>query len=342
MTDAEMLQVLVPLFIVLMTFSAFAGEREDGTLRQLLSLGVAPRRLALGKVAGIAAALGMILLPATVLGVVALALTSETGAVALDASRGVLLVALSLVYFAAIVAVSLGVSARARLSRVALIVLLAFWFANSLVASRLVSDAASSLYPTPSAIEFQRGMDADINDQKEMQQRLERRKAELLRHYQVDNVDALPVAFSGVSLQEGEEHGNEVFDHHYGRSFDTYDRQNAVYQIGGVLAPMLAMRSLSMGLAGTDFNQHRHFITAAESYRRLIQRTMNTDIMTNQKRGTVYLAGRELWDKVPEFEYTAPSTAWVLRHVRWSIVILAAWLLVAIWWMLRPLGRGTF
>jgi ABC-2 type transport system permease protein len=341
MTAAEMLQVLVPLFIVLMTFSAFAGEREDGTLRQLISLGVAPRRLALGKAAGIAAALGMILLPATILAVVGLALTSDTGAITVDVSRGVLLVAFYLMYCAAIVAVSLGVSARARSSRVALIVLLTFWFANSLVASRLVSDLAAWLHPTPSAIEFQKALDADIDDQREMQQRLERRKAELMRQYQVNNVDALPVAFSGVSLQEGEEHGNEVFDHHYGRLFDTYDRQNAIYQIGGVLAPMLAMRAVSMGLAGTDFNQHRHFVTAAESYRRVIQRTMNNDIMTNQKRGTVYLAGRELWDKVHEFEYTAPSTGWVLRHVRWSIMILSAWLAVATWWMLRSVGSGT-
>jgi ABC-2 type transport system permease protein len=34
MTAAEVLQVLAPLFIVLMTFAAFAGEREQGTLRQ--------------------------------------------------------------------------------------------------------------------------------------------------------------------------------------------------------------------------------------------------------------------------------------------------------------------
>ena len=48
MTAAETMQVLVPLFIVLMTFSAFAAEREQGTLRQLLSLGVKPADLALG------------------------------------------------------------------------------------------------------------------------------------------------------------------------------------------------------------------------------------------------------------------------------------------------------
>jgi ABC-2 type transport system permease protein len=341
MTGAETLQVLVPLFIVLMTFSAFAGEREQGTLRQLLSLGVSARRLALGKAAGIAMALALILVPSAILGVVALALTSDGGAIADDPARGALLVLFYLVYFAAIVAVSLGVSARARSSRVALIVLLTFWFANSLVASRMVSDLAAWLHPTPSAVEFQGALEAELNNQKEMQERLERRKAELLRQYSVDTVDALPIAFSGISLQEGEEHGNEVFDHHYGRLFDTYDRQNAVYQLGGIAAPMLAIRSVSMGLAGTDFAQHRHFVTAAESYRRLIQRTMNGDIAEHQKRGSVYLAGRELWEKVPEFEYTAPATSWVLGNVRASVAILLLWLVAAVAWMVRPLRLGA-
>jgi ABC-2 type transport system permease protein len=104
---------------------------------------------------------------------------------------------------------------------------------------------------------------------------------------------------------------------------------------------MLAMRSLSMGLAGTDFKQHRHFITAAEAYRRVIQRTMNTEIMAHPPKNGVYLAGRELWEKVPEFEYEAPPTSWVLANTRWSIAVLALWLLLAAAWMSRPLTTSV-
>lgn len=80
LTGATVLQVLIPLMIVMLTFSAFSTEREQGTLRQLLSLGVKRSHLAAGKALGIAWALGMLLIPATVLGVVALSLTSENGA----------------------------------------------------------------------------------------------------------------------------------------------------------------------------------------------------------------------------------------------------------------------
>uniref|UniRef100_UPI00387EBF32 ABC transporter permease n=1 Tax=Chloracidobacterium thermophilum TaxID=458033 RepID=UPI00387EBF32 len=39
-----MLQYLLPLLIIVLAFDALAGEREHGTLRYLLSLGVRPGR----------------------------------------------------------------------------------------------------------------------------------------------------------------------------------------------------------------------------------------------------------------------------------------------------------
>jgi ABC-2 type transport system permease protein len=341
MTAAETLQVLIPLFIVLMTFSAFAGEREQGTLRQVLSLGVSRRDLVLGKALGIAMALGLILVPATIVGVAALALTSAGGLLAGDPGRAVWLFFAYLAYFIVVIAISLAISARTRSTRLALVILLTFWFANGLVASRAISDLAAAVHPTPSAVEFQKALERDLNDEAEMQRRLDKRKAALFQQYGVASLDALPVAFSGISLQEGEEHGNEVFDHHYGRLFAQYAKQNAVHQLGALAAPMLAVRALSMGLAGTDFEQHRHFISAAEEYRRDIQRVMNGDIAANQKKGEVYLAGRELWERVPDFEYEAPSTSWVLGHQQWSLIILAAWLVASVALMLRSAGTAS-
>ena len=156
-----------------------------------------------------------------------------------------------------------------------------------------------------------------------------------MRQYNVDNIDALPIAFSGISMQEGEEHGNEVFDRHYGRLFDRFEQQDRVYQLGGVVAPMLSVRAMSMGLAGTDFQQHRHFATAAETYRRDIQRLMNGDIAANQKKGQVYLADHTLWEQVPEFGYTAPGTSWVVGNYTTSLVVLALWTVAALGFMVR-------
>ncbi|MEZ5287944.1 MAG: ABC transporter permease subunit [Vicinamibacterales bacterium] len=131
---AEVLQVLLPLFIVLMSFAAFSGEREQGTLRQLLSVGARPRDLALGKALGLAAGLGMVLLPATLLAAAALALSTREGLLADDPQRVAALAGSYVAYYGILIAVALVVSAWARSSRLALVVLLTFWFANSLVA----------------------------------------------------------------------------------------------------------------------------------------------------------------------------------------------------------------
>jgi ABC-2 type transport system permease protein len=341
LTAAEGMLVLMPLFIILVTFATFAGEREQGTLRQLASLGVSRPTLAAGKALGVSAALAIVLIPAAIMGVIGLSLTAEFGALSRDVPRAALLLALYLAYFAIVIALSIGVSARARSSRTALVTLLSFWFVNSLVAPRAASDLAAAVSPTPSAIEFQRAMDEELNDNRELEQRLAARREALMREHKVSSADGLPVNFAGISMQEGEEHGNEVFDRHFGRLFDGYGRQNAIAQAGALVAPLIPMRALSMALAGTDFMHHRDFVRAAEDYRRGIQRVMNDDIARHSKPGVVYTAGRELWERVPEFAYQAPSTRAVLSAYRWSLALLGLWLAAAVWLAGRSVARAV-
>jgi ABC-2 type transport system permease protein len=331
LTAAEGFLVVLPLFIVLVSFTAFAGEREQGTLRQLLSLGVTRRALVTGKALGIGAALALVVVPVTAVGLLVLASTSDFAGLRSDLSRAALLAAAYLLYFATFVAISLGVSAWARSSRAALVLLLAFWFVNSLIVTRAMSDLAAWLYPTPSAVEFQTAMDKDLSNQEEMRIRLERRRQELMREYNAPSMDAVPINFSGISLQEGEDHGNEVFDRHYGGLFERYQSQNRALQWAGAVAPMLPIRSISMALAGTDFAHHRDFVQAAEEYRRNIQRVMNADIARNARPGIAYTAGLDLWSQVPPFAYDMPGVGWVLARNWSSVLLLLAWLGASIW-----------
>jgi ABC-2 type transport system permease protein len=335
LTAAESFVVILPLFIVLASFTAFAGEREHGTLRQLLSLGVPRRALVIGKALGVTTGLALVVVPATLLGVVALAYSAEFGGLFDDVPRATLLMGAYLLYFASFIAVSLGVSARARSSRMALVVLLAFWFVNSLIVARAAADLAGWLHPSPSAIEFQQAMEKELSDTDALQARLEGLRQQLMQQHNVTSIDAVPINFSGISLQEGEEHGNEVFDRHYGRLFDIYGAQNRVVQWAGFAAPMLPIRSLSMALAGTDFVHHRDFVMAAETYRRDIQRVMNDDIARNSRPGVAYLANSDLWAKVPEFTYALPNASWALRQAAPSLLLLLMWVAGTVWFASR-------
>ena len=125
LTAAGTLLVLMPLFIILTTFSAFSGEREQGTLRAVLSLGVTPRVLAAGKAAGVGVSLALVLVPAAAMALVGLSLTSGFGDWRPDGGRALVLGTAFLSYFVTVAALALGVSARASSSRAALTVLLA-------------------------------------------------------------------------------------------------------------------------------------------------------------------------------------------------------------------------
>ncbi len=325
LTASGVLQVLVPLLIVLLTFSAFAGEREQGTMRQVLSLGVPRGALGAGKVLGIAAALGLLLVPAALAGS-ALLVWSEPASAASTLGRIGLLAFAYLLYFAAFAGVALAISAKARSSRAALIYILGFWILNCLIAPRAVVDLSKRFDPTPSSFAFTTGIERDVRSAAHP----EEFRREVLKKYGVDSVDKLPVSFSGLSLQKGEDDNAAVYDRHYHDLWDRYERQNLTQQRSAIAAPLLAVRSLSMALSGTNFEEHRHFATAAEDYRRFFIRKINEDITANAiAHPGVYTRGNDLWSTIPAFQYEAPSLGGVVSGQVWSIVILFLWFAAA-------------
>ena len=332
LTAAQVLQHLVPLLIILLTFGALAGERERGTLRQLLATGIGRRDLAAGKALGVAGALGLLLVPAALVGAAALVVASP-GPAASPLARGTVLAGVYLAYFTAFLALSFAVSAWARSARTALVVLLAVWVVNGLVAPRVAVDLSKWLHPTPSALEFARTVEqemasgaGDISppDRDASTQRL-------LAEYGVARVEDLPINAVGVYLQESEEFGNRIFDRNYGALWDTFERQSVVHETVALAAPLLAVRTLSMGLAGTDVEQHRHFAVAAETYRRDLMRQMNGDMTENSLTGDfTYTVGAEVWEAVPPLQYAAPTLGWVLGNRVLSLLVLGTWLVGAI------------
>ncbi|HEV7443611.1 MAG TPA: DUF3526 domain-containing protein [Steroidobacteraceae bacterium] len=329
LTVALVLQVVLPLVVILFAFSAFAGERERGTLRQLLSLGLRARDLVLGKMLGLGGALALIVAPAVAFGAVALALTGPTVGLA----RFVLLALVYLLYLGTFLMLALAVSARAPSSRFALVFLLGFWSLNCLLAPRMLADVASALYPLPEPISFKTRMQTALADPEGAPAAAVReRTAELLKQYGVTRTEDLPVNIAGVSLQLGEEHGYEIFEHFYGELFSPMEQQNALLQRSAALFPLMGVHAVSMGLAGTDLAQHRDFIRAAEDHRRNEIKIINDDIYAHPvKRDEVYLGDRAVWAKVPEFEYAPPGIGWVLQQHAAALVLLFAWFAFAAW-----------
>jgi len=330
LTAAAVLQVLMPLLIVFLAFPAVAGEREQGTLRQVMSLGVRPSALVAGKALGLTLALALIAVPALAMGVGVLIMagpeSARTWPHALALGTGYA------VYLGIFLAASLAVSALARSSRVALIVLLGFWIVNAMVAPRLATDLARRAVPTPSAFQFAEAIRSDIkagidgHDPEDA--RLERLKRETLAKHNVETVEELPINFQGVALQAGEEYGNAVFDRHYGALWKAFSGQDSLRQWLGFAFPTLAIRDLSMALAGTDNARAHDFAESAEAYRRDLVKALNRDLEVNgADLGFMYQAGPELWKSMPVFRYRPPSLGATLESLRLAWWSLLLWLI---------------
>jgi ABC-2 type transport system permease protein len=322
LTVALVLQVLLPLVIIMLGFNTFAGERERGTLRQLLSVGLRPRDLVTGKMLGFAAALALIAGPAVLLGAAILALIGPAG----GELRFMLLAVAYLLYLGIYLFLTLAVSARASSSRLALVGLLAFWAVNCLIAPRVMSDLAAELYPLPEGVAFKARLQAALHDPTGPSIMMKDRTAELLRKYSVTREQNLPLNLAGLSLQVGEDYGYVVFGKFYNELYAPMEAQNRVLQIAAVVFPQLSIQAVSMGLAGTDLDQYRDFARAAEEHRRAELKIINDDILEHPvKAGEMHLGDHELWAKVPAFQYQAPAIGWVLSNHALTFILLALW-----------------
>ena len=335
LTMAFVLQILVPLVIVLLAFSAFTGERERGTLRQLLSIGVRPTQLLVGKGLAIMAAVGALLLPMALLGFIALGFAGNQHASMTNLyERSAWLILGYAIYLTGFIALALGASAASSSSRKALIVLLAFWVVNGFIAPRIMTDLARLFCPSPTKVEFQNG----INEARkatfghdETHPAFAAFRDEVLKKYNVARIEDLPVSFRGLSLRKDDENGYRIYDQHYGALWATYASQERIRAIAGFAFPLAALRPFSMGLAGTDTFHQNQFATAAELYRRQIQTAMSEDLIQHHKNGdTNYVSNRQLWEKIPALEHKIPEAGTAIAQQSLNLGILLAWIFATI------------
>lgn len=329
---AFVLQTVLPLMALLLGHAAWAGEREQGTLRQLLSLGVRPTQLMVGKALTAAALLlALLLLAGAGLG---LGLLLGGDELSFSADQGLRLLAMVLaygLYLLGFLLLALAVSAAVPNPRLALITLLAFWLLNSFLLPRWVSETVRLSDPLPTAATFRSAIAADKKQQfghDEKHPGFIAFRERVLRQYGVSNIEALPVSFRGLSLREDDAAGYRIFDQHFGRLQAQVEAQDARRAAAGMVFPLLALQPLSMAMAGTDNRHQHHFVRAAEAHRRVIQTAASQDLIDNAKPGDAgYTAPPDLWRRIAAFSYSPPTVVWAWQSQGRNLAALLLWCL---------------
>jgi ABC-2 type transport system permease protein len=134
-----------------------------------------------------------------------------------------------------------------------------------------------------------------------------------------------------VALLESERDETSLYNRHFAELFQRWSRQSLSMERLGIVAPTLAARALSAAFAGTDDAHDRDFADAASQYRSAMLTTLNGELAGSGRFNAFdYTRGRDLWEKVPAFDYDPPALRWALAVRMWSAIALAAWLAVAV------------
>ena len=336
LSGAMILQLLMPLLIIFLGFTAFSGERESGTLRQVLSMGVSNRQLLWGKALGIGGVVVVIVGLCVAAGGLALSLTDLSVANESLGARVTLMALAYLLYGAVFLFLTLAVSAWAKNARTALMVLIGFWAFAGFIAPKAAVEISKAAHPTPA---FGKWM-ADMRSH-QMRGidgvppflRFQQESEAIFAEYGAESIAELPVYVGALRLQKFEEYDFPVFEQHYGQLRDSYTDQRRLQDRIGFVAPTLPLRSLSMTLAGTDLIRHIEFADAAETYRRDMVTKINgylgeaaVSMNAGHGGGNVLVADEAVFAIVPPFRFESRGLGAALEEHTGNFIALLLWL----------------
>lgn len=329
LTPAFVLQVLAPLLLIFLAFTAVARERERGTLRLLLAQGLDGRRLLAGKLlghAGIALAIGT---PAFV---ALLWLTATTEGASWSAALLLILgYAAWLLIWAALAVI---VSALVPRSRDALAVLVGMWIVGVVLLPRALPGVAACRAILPTRIETEVALHRDlarIGDSHDPDDPyFAGFKAKVLTRYGVARVEDLPVQYAGLVALEGERLSTDLYARAAADMAAREGEQNGLVHAFAGLSPLIAIRQLSMALAGSDLAGHQDFLGQAEAFRYRFVQTLNrmqAEKIPNVNAGIDPRVSADHWRTVPRFAFQPRDPLSDRGPITVNLVILAGWLL---------------
>ena len=330
---ALVLQILVPLFIIFIGFHTVAGLKQNGVLKILLCQKASYLDILLGKTAGIAAVTWALFLPLLLVSLLTgvMLLPSDFGSE--DFMRVGLIVLLYGLYFLVITMLVVAVSAMSSNARNALMVLVLIWILFFVVVPKSAQTLGNSLYSAPDKIAFEHAIEADVSKEGDSHDpndpHFSELKAATLKKYGVDSIQALPVNYGALVMQEGENISSRIFNKHYDQLIQIYKAQNSISSYMSFADPFLAIRNISMNLAGTDFDTFTEFQKQTEKYR--FEKTKNlNEIHLNQisyKEDSKQKVSARNFQQQPEFKFQPVSIQDNLVNGALSLAALIFWII---------------
>jgi ABC-2 type transport system permease protein len=324
---ALLLQLILPLLLIFLVFSAIRTERESDRFRILLVQGGDFRQILFGKIMAYWL-LSVLFLIVTL----SLQLILQSEKLTNDVILRTCLIGMGYAaFYWIVVCLTTYLSANLRQAGTALSLMLACWILWGVFLPKISGTIAEQLYQLPTRQEFSEGMTADRKDgldgHNPEEEKLAVLKDSVLQKYQVETVEELPVNFDGILMQADEEIGNVVWDKHFGNLHEVLRQQKAFTQVSSIPNPLQSLQSLSMGLSGTDYFHHADFMLKAEEYRRAFIKELNDKhAYGGSKTGDwEWAADQEFYRSLEDFTYSSIPLDQVFSILWSDVLILFGW-----------------
>ncbi|MDI9337564.1 MAG: DUF3526 domain-containing protein [Alphaproteobacteria bacterium] len=334
-TVAFIFYTLLPLFIIFMCFNSFTIEKEEKTLKLMLSQGIGLDVIAWGKIEGFSKCLAWVFLPCLLISF-GLVIIGTPGGVSFNTFMRLFLNTIVFGgYFFVFICLSVLVSIWSKSSRNALLILLGVWVMMCIIIPKLSANLGGFIFKAPKNFEFTESIRKEvlegIDGHHSADVRLNKLKQTILAEYNVDSLSQLPINFDAIVMQEAEKHSSQVYKKYFDSLEKIYQKQNYISDIFSLIDPFITVRNFSMSLAGTDYKTALEFQRQAEQYRYNMVEKLQNHMRDYSKTGDWEIKVNEnFFAKIPEFKFKKFSINDTITQNWLSIISLFVWIQLCI------------
>ncbi len=337
---ALLLQLVLPLILFFIGFSSVAADRQNGTLKILLSQGATWKEILFGKSIGL---LGISLLFYIPIFLVVTITFLVFGDQAVKDFRWIRLLIIGLGYLAFLFVVSaltIIVSTSSSNPKNALLRLLGIWLLLVVLLPKSAQAMGNYWFPTPSKLAFQSAIEKEAIQKGDSHNpddpHYNKLRDSVLTAHNVSEVTDLPFNYSGFVMREGEKITSNLYKKHHANLINIYRNQNDVTRFSSFINPFTAIKQLSMIMAGTDFSSYIDFQYQADTYRYQLAQAMNElqmEYISPKKKsgseGKTHVVGHEHWEEFSDFSHKPMTFSNSIKEAFPILTSMILWIIIA-------------
>ncbi|WP_299600397.1 DUF3526 domain-containing protein [uncultured Aquimarina sp.] len=338
---ALLLQLVLPIILFFIGFSGVARDKQNGTLKILLSQGARWKEILFGKSIGLFMISLLFFAPILLLVIIALFFLESPISQDFRWLRLIIIAVSYLAFLFILSAITITISTSSNSPKNALLRLLGIWLLLVILLPKSAQAMGNYWFPTPSKLAFQSAIEKEVIQKGDSHNPNDPHynglRDSVLTVHNVSKVTDLPFNYSGFVMREGEKITSALYKKHQARLVDIYKSQNDVTRFSSFINPFTAIKLVSMTMSSTDFSSYMDFQDKADNYRYTLAQTMNElqmEYISPKKEsgseGKTHVVDHEHWEEFEDFKHEPITFSKSMKEALPALLSIIFWTIAAI------------